>query len=197
MTDYNRLFEKVCENSQEKTLLLHVCCAPCLASAIERVARNFRVTLFYYNPNIRPEAEYEKRYGEIKKLLDGLDLGDVEVIKGDYETERFDRFLIPKKDECEGGSRCDDCIAERLMVTAEIARKNHFDYFCTTLTSSPHKNAEYINSKGYELSADGCGWLPSDFKKRDGVLRSKELCSAYGIYRQNYCGCTPRKDSEE
>lgn len=197
MTDYNRLFEKECENSQDKTLLMHVCCAPCLASAIERVAPYFRVTLFYYNPNIRPEAEYEKRYGEIEKLISGIGLNDIEIIRGDYEGERFDRFLIPKKNEPEGGSRCADCIAERLEVTAEIARKNHFDYFCTTLTSSPHKNAEYINLKGYELSADGCLWLPSDFKKRDGVLRSRALCSTYGIYRQNYCGCTPRKDSEE
>ncbi len=196
MTDYNRLFEKECENSQEKTLLLHVCCAPCLASAIERVAEKFRVTLFYYNPNIRPVSEYEKRYDEIGKLLSGLNLKHIEIIDGEYDQARFDRFLIPKKDEREGGSRCDDCIAERLIVTAENARKNRFDYFCTTLTSSPHKNAEYINTVGYELSGEGCLWLSSDFKKRDGVLRSRELCSLYGIYRQNYCGCTPRKDSE-
>ncbi len=196
MIDYNRLFEEEIQKGEHKRLLLHVCCAPCLASAILRVKDHFDLTLFYYNPNIRPFEEYEKRFFEIGKLLRGLNLDNVNVIKGEYEKDVFDTFLIPKKDEREGGSRCMDCITTRLEKTAEFARKNGFDLFSTTLTSSPHKNAQFINEKGIELSSQTSLWLPSDFKKKDGVLVSKKLCQEYEIYRQNYCGCnTTNRDA--
>lgn len=171
-------------------LLMHVCCAPCASSVMERVYPHFDVTLFYYNPNIHPSDEYEKRAGEIPKLLRASGMEDVPVIFSDYAPEEFFAAARGLEAEPEGGARCEKCFDLRLGETARYAAGHGFDFFCTTLTVSPHKNARIINAIGERLSGEcGIPWLPSDFKKRDGYLRSIRLCRQYGIYRQCWCGC--------
>ncbi len=171
-------------------LLLHVCCAPCLAGVIGRVAPYFDLTLYYYNQNIMPEEEYEKRYVEIGKLLALLGYDNIPVIKVPYQNADFLSVAAPLKDAPEGGTRCQACIAMRMEESAKFARKNAFDYFCTTLSVSPHKDAKYINQIGEKLQTQySITWLYSDFKKGDGFLTSTRISRELGIYRQDYCGC--------
>lgn len=179
------------KSGEKPDLLLHVCCAPCASSVLERLVQYFRVTLFFYNPNIRPRGEFDKRVGELPKLLQALNLSrDVSIIIPDYDENEFLFSVCGMEKEPEGGARCPVCFRLRLQKTAEEARKLGIGYFATTLTVSPHKNAELINAIGLEISEDvGVCWLPSDFKKRDGYLRSIRICQSFGIYRQNYCGC--------
>ncbi len=190
--DYQRDMERIIENLRGRpSLLLHVCCAPCASAALERVSPFFDVTLFYCNPNTWPEEEYEKRFLEIPKLLrlNGL-AGSVNVIKREYDPAPFTAAVRGLEGEPEGGARCPECFNLRLRRTADEAKSQGYDYFATTLTVSPHKNAAVINAIGREISADtGVAWLPSDFKKRDGYLRSIRLSKEYGLYRQCYCGC--------
>ena len=172
-------------------LLLHACCAPCTSAVLERLYPHFEVTLFYFNPNTHPEEEYEKRGGELPKLLRAAGMEDVPILRGEYKPERFFEAAKGFEGEPEGGVRCKTCFDLRLSGTAEAAKTGGFDYFCTTLTVSPHKNAALINAIGEELAARwGVKWLPADFKKKDGYLRSIRLSQAYGLYRQCYCGCT-------
>ena len=190
--DYNREFEELTASfgGLRPRLLLHVCCAPCASSVLERVYPCFDVTLFYYNPNIHPEEENKKRAGEIPKLLRGAGMEDVAVIYADYDPGDFFAAARGLEAEPEGGARCEKCFDLRLSATADFAARNGFDYFGTTLTVSPHKNAPLINEIGERLAREyGIPWLPSDFKKRDGYLRSIRLCQRYGIYRQCWCGC--------
>lgn len=145
------------------------------------------VTVFYYNPCIMPSEEYEHRLSEQKRLCSIL---NVPLIVGEYDNESYKSVVCGLENAPEGGDRCKKCFYMRLRATAELAKKESIDYFCTTLTVSPHKNAELINAIGEEIAAEvGIDFLPSDFKKKNGYLRSIELSKEYGIYRQGYCGC--------
>jgi len=180
-------------------LLLHSCCAPCSSSVLEYLRRYFEITVFYYNPNISMEVEYKKRVEEQKRLINAYNqLPDsgypIAVIEGDYEPEVF--YAAAKGlEQCpEGGERCFACYELRLGKTAALAKKQAYDYFATTLTISPLKNAAKLNEIGERLAERyQISWLPSDFKKKNGYKRSIELSAEYGLYRQNYCGCVYSK----
>ena len=190
--DFNRRFEELTATfgGTRPRLLLHSCCAPCTSAVLERVHPFFDVTLYYFNPNTHPEEEYEKRGAELPKLLRAGGYEDVEIIWGEYMPEVFFDAAKGLESEPEGGARCERCFDVRLGGTARKARELDFDYFGTTLTVSPHKNAELINEIGQRLADEyGIRWLWSDFKKRDGYLRSIRLSREYGLYRQCYCGC--------
>ena len=187
-------------------LLLHSCCAPCSSYCLIYLLPYFDITCFYYNPNITDRDEYARRVAELKRLTDLINgeyartgAPPVKVIEGEYEPERFiDAVRAGGLGDCpEGGRRCEMCFSMRLKKTYELARERGFQYFTTTLTISPLKNAALINSTGYDIaSAGGPLWLPSDFKKNDGFKRSIELSGKYELYRQDYCGCvySQRKD---
>jgi len=175
-------------------LLLHSCCAPCSSYCLEYLCKYFDITVFYYNPNISIEEEYRKRVEEQKRLIDAYNKEEkgypISVIEGDYEPQLF--FEMAKGYETcpEGGERCFRCFDMRLRRTAELAKEQGYDYFATTLTISPLKNAAKINEIGQLLSSEyEVSWLPSDFKKKNGYKRSIELSAEYDLYRQNYCGC--------
>lgn len=170
-------------------LLLHSCCGPCSSAVLERLREHFRVTVLYYNPNIEPEAEYRHRLAEQKRLLSLLP-GDIPLLDCEYDHEAFDAFAPSMAEEPEGGARCLACFALRLNRTAETAAQNGFEYFTTTLSVSPHKNAENVNRIGAEAGEKaGVRYLFADFKKKDGYLRSLQLSREYELYRQDYCGC--------
>lgn len=176
------------------TLFLHSCCAPCSSYVLEYLRQYFRITVFYYNPNITEDAEYRKRVEEQKRLIAAYNQKAqgyaIEVLEGDYEPDLF--FQIAKGLEAcpEGGERCFACYELRLLETAKRAQAGNYDYFTTTLSISPLKNAAKLNEIGEKLAAScGVAWLPSDFKKRDGYKRSIELSKEYELYRQDYCGC--------
>lgn len=190
--NYQKQLDNIIKNLQDTpTLLLHSCCAPCSSYCIEYLSQYFKITVLYYNPNIYPEAEYEKRKAEQKRLINEMDTKyPVKMLDCDFESEKF--YLSVKGLEIcrEGGERCFVCYRLRLEKAAVEAKKYSFDYFTTTLTISPLKNAQKINEIGEELSTEyGVKFLPSDFKKREGYKRSIELSKEYNLYRQNYCGC--------
>ncbi len=169
-------------------LLLHSCCAPCSSYCLKETAKAFRVTVFYYNPNLDCEAEYEKRKSEQLRFL--RETGYADFHDCDYSPEEFAEAVEGYEQEPEGGARCTRCFRLRLEKTARAAKAGGFDYFGTTLTVSPLKNAALINEIGYELQdLYGVKYLPSDFKKRGGYYESVALSKQYGLYRQNYCGC--------
>ena len=172
-------------------LLLHSCCAPCSSYVMEYLSRYFSITVFYYNPNIYPEEEYRVRVGEQQRLIREMELSSpVEFLEGDYDPERFFETARGYEDCPEGGERCFRCYELRLMEAARAAKEGGFDYFTTTLSISPLKNAEKLNEIGLLAGREaGVPYLVSDFKKRDGYKRSLELSREYGLYRQNYCGC--------
>lgn len=174
-----------------KTLLLHGCCAPCSSYVLEYLTEYFDISLLYYNPNIFPETEYLKRVEEVKRLISEMPLkSSVKLIEGRYEPKEF--FEISKGLEIapEGGERCFKCYRLRLEEAAREAAKGGFDYFTTTLSISPHKNADKLNEIGEELEKQyGVKYLYADFKKKNGYKRSIELSGIYGLYRQDYCGC--------
>ncbi len=176
------------------TLFLHSCCAPCSSYVLEYLCRYFRITVFYYNPNITEEAEYRLRAAEQKRLIEAYNREGagypIRVEEGDYDPACFFREAAGLEQCPEGGKRCEKCFALRLRETARRAAASGSDYFCTTLTISPLKDAEKLNQIGQELAREyGVAFLPSDFKKRDGYKRSVELSEEYGLYRQDYCGC--------
>ena len=169
-------------------LLLHSCCGPCSSRCLETLKEKFAVTVLYYNPNITDRAEYEKRKGEQIRLL--RETGWADFLDCDYDPAAF--FLAVKglEEEKEGGARCYCCYELRLAETARVAAEKGFAFFCTTLSVSPHKNAQWINEIGERLEKEyGVQWLYSDFKKQNGYLRSVELAKEFHLYRQNYCGC--------
>lgn len=181
-------------------VLLHVCCAPCCSAVLERLAEEVNLTLFFYNPNIIPESEYIYRLSELKRLLQEMQLSDkIQILEGDYEPEKFLAFAQEMADEPERGKRCQKCIGMRLEQTAAKAQALGLSYFTTTLTISPHKDAEFINTAGFAIAEDmSCQWLPSDFKKKAGYQRSVALSAIYSLYRQNFCGCPfSRRNAEE
>lgn len=177
------------------SLLLHSCCAPCSSYTIEYLSQFFKITVLYYNPNISPASEYEKRKAEQIRLINSMPTKNkVEFMDSDYNCDEF--FAIAKGyEDCrEGGERCFRCYELRLDKTATLAKQNGFDYFCTTLSISPLKNAQKINEIGMKLADKyEISWLPSDFKKREGYKRSIELSREYSLYRQNFCGCVYSK----
>ena len=176
-------------NGRRPSLLLHSCCGPCSSAVLERLCEHFQVTVLYYNPNIEPEEEYRHRLAEQERLLSLLPFG-VSLLPCDYDHEAFAAFAESMADCPEGGERCLACFALRLNYTARQARARGFEYFTTTLSVSPHKNADNVNRVG-EIAgrAAGVKYLMADFKKKNGYLRSLELSREYGLYRQDYCGC--------
>ena len=170
-------------------LLLHSCCGPCSSAVLERLRGHFRVSVLYYNPNIEPEEEYLHRKAEQQRLI-GILGEDVGWLECGYDHEAFETFAPAMAEEPEGENRCLACFALRLNKTAEQAKKNGFEYFTTTLSVSPHKNADNVNRAGEEAARQaGVKYLYADFKKKNGYLRSLQLSAEYGLYRQNYCGC--------
>lgn len=179
------------ETQKVPTLLLHCCCAPCSSYVLEYLTQFFRISVYFYNPNIYPVSEYKHRVDEIKRLVAELPaLHSVEVIEGDFDTQNYYAVVKGHEKDPEGGDRCALCFNMRLESAAKLAKERQFDYFTTTLTISPLKNANLLNQIGEELGAKyGVAFLPSDFKKKGGYLRSIELSKIYNLYRQNYCGC--------
>jgi len=181
--------------SGRPSLLLHSCCAPCSSAALERLCPHFDVTILYYNPNIQPEAEFLKRLLWQKKLLELSGL-PVKLLEAPYRGEDFESAAAGLENEPEGGARCTACIGLRLEETAKTAQKLGFDYFCTTLSVSPHKDAARVNTLGAALGERySVRWLYSDFKKAGGYARSIELSREFDLYRQTYCGCIYSKNT--
>ena len=196
--NYDKLMTEFLKAHGGETLLLHSCCAPCSSYCLEEVAPKLKTTVFYYNPNLDSREEYEKRKNEQKRLLSETGLADFSDC--DYLHEEFEEIAKGYEEAQEGGARCERCFRLRLTRTAERAREDGFDCFGTTLTVSPLKNAELINQLGFEIAEQyGIKYMPSDFKKRGGYLRSIELSKQHELYRQNYCGCeySKRKEIEE
>ena len=180
-------------------LLLHSCCAPCSSSVITVLASFFRITVFYYNPNIDEQAEYSKRAREQERLISQMPTPlSVAFLEGDYRPEDFASLAKNHEHDKEVGARCSLCYELRLEKTAKTARESKFDFFTSTLSVSPLKDAARINAIGNALEKKyGVRWLWSDFKKKDGYRRSVELSKEYGLYRQNYCGCSySRRESD-
>lgn len=169
-------------------LLLHSCCAPCSSACLERLKDKFDVTVLYYNPNIDDESEYEKRKAEQIRFL--RETGWAKILDCDHDKAAFEIIALGLENEPERGKRCYLCYELRLRKTAEIAAKEGFEWFCTTLSLSPYKNAEWLNEIGARVGEEyGVKFLPSDFKKKGGYHRSIELSSEHGLYRQDFCGC--------
>lgn len=166
------------------------CCAPCSSYVLEYIAKYFDLTLFFFNPNISPENEFKVRLEELKKFVNRAGYDDVKINVPEYDSSEFFSAVRGMEDFPEGDERCRVCYELRLRKTAEVAKNGGYEYFCTTLSISPHKNAMWINEIGLSLEKEyGVKWLYSDFKKKNGYKRSIELSREYELYRQNYCGC--------
>ena len=190
--NYDILMEKQMENIEEGTeLLLHACCAPCSSAVLERIANHFKVAIFYYNPNITDEVEYKKRIAEIRKFISVFKTKyKISLIEGKYDPEKFLSMAKGLENEPERGNRCYKCYELRLEESAKVAEELGYEYFCTTLTLSPHKNSNWLNEIGENLGEKyKPTYLYSDFKKKNGYKRSIELSKEYNLYRQDYCGC--------
>ena len=187
--ELDRLIER--QDGRRSRLLLHSCCGPCSSSVLEYLTPFFDITLLWYNPNLYPEAEYALRLQTLRELLDKMNLADRVGIRIEpWQHEAFTERVRGLEEEPEGGKRCALCFRLRLEATARLAAAGGYDYFCTTLTLSRHKDARLINRLGEEAGlAAGVRWLPSDFKKQGREMRSAELAEQYGLYRQLYCGC--------
>lgn len=193
--NYQKELEELLKNLKEQntvpTLFLHSCCAPCSSYVLEYLSEYFQITVFYYNPNIYPDEEYYKRVEEQKRFIERFPAKHkISFIEGNYDKDRF--YAMAKGLELvpEGGERCFACYELRLREAAEYAKERHMDYFTTTLSISPMKNAEKLNEIGEKLAQEyGVKYLTSDFKKKNGYKRSVEISEEYGMYRQDYCGC--------
>lgn len=190
-TNYDLQFDNIVKGLEaKKRLLLHACCAPCASSVLERVTPYFDVTIYFYNPNITDRSEYLHRYNELLRFVSIVYGDKIKVIDGGFEPQSFIEAARGLEDEPERGLRCDKCFYLRLKKTAELAKVGLYDYYCTTLSVSPHKNAQLLNELGFKIEQEELvKWLPSDFKKKQGYVRSIELSKEYDLYRQNYCGC--------
>ena len=187
--ELDRIIQKRGENMPR--VLLHACCGVCSSSVLEYLTQYFDVTLLWYNPNLYPQAEFERRFQALTEIIEKMGLADrVGILAEPWKHEDYDRRVKGLEQEPEGGARCTECFRLRLLETARLAKHYGYDYFCTTLTLSRHKDAVRINSLGEEIGrAFGVAWLPSDFKKQGREMRSTVLTEQYGIYRQLYCGC--------
>lgn len=202
--DYNKELEELIKKLDTKPrLLLHSCCAPCSSHCLLFLAPFFDITVLYYNPNIYPDKEYYKRVIEQKNFIEKINIEysyDIKFIDLDYDQNEFYDKVKGLEDCNEGGKRCYSCYYLRLEKTAKYALANNFDYFCTTLSVSPYKNAKWINEIGNILENEyNIKFLPSDFKKREGYKHSIELSKQYDLYRQDYCGCifSQRRHNDE
>ena len=198
--NYHKLcLEEINKFTSTKKILLHSCCAPCSSYVITFLSNYFDITVLYYNPNIAPYEEYEKRKKEQIKLIKKLKTKNkLSFLDCDYENDIDNEKIKGYETDLEGGSRCKICFNLRLEKTAEMARKKNYDYFCSTLTVSPHKNSKLINIIGESISNKyNIKWLYSDFKKNEGFKQSIELSKKYELYRQDYCGCTYSKKQRE
>ena len=182
-----------------KTLLLHVCCAPCLSAVLERLGNIFEITIFFYNPNIDTLEEYNKRLLELEKFLSSFKTKyPVSLVAADHRSKEFKKMAHGLENEPERGIRCYECYKLRLSETAKVADENNFDYFTTSLTLSPYKNSKWLNEIGEELGKNiQSNYLYSDFKKKNGYKRSIELSKEYDLYRQDYCGCIYSRKQRE
>ena len=193
--NYQKELDKILLNLEREErvprLLLHSCCAPCSSYVLEYLSRYFEITVLYYNPNIYPESEYSRRIVEQQRLIDELPAKHaISFAAGPYEKERFYEMARGLEHEKEGGERCMRCYELRLREAAELAVKGNYDYFTTTLSISPLKNAKKLNEIGMNIGGlYGVNYLVSDFKKKNGYKRSVELSKEHGLYRQDYCGC--------
>lgn len=185
---YEKALKIMRELPAGNSLLLHSCCAPCSSACLELLSRYFHVTVFYYNPNIEEESEYQKRKAEQIRFL--RETGWADFLDCDHEAKKFAALSAGLENCPERGERCYKCYELRLDKTAQAAKEKGFDFFTTTLSVSPYKVSRWINEIGYRLSEKyGVKFLPSDFKKKGGYLRSVELSAQYNLYRQNFCGC--------
>lgn len=198
--NYQKELEKIIESNQKNnlkpSLLLHACCAPCSSYVIEYLAKHFTITIYFYNPNIYPEKEYAYRSEELYRLVKEMNLQDeINIIIETYNPNEFFDIAKGLESAPEGGDRCFKCYELRLRKTALNAKLHNLDYFTTTLSISPLKNAEKLNAIGKKLS-DECdvAYLFSDFKKKNGYKRSIELSKEYNLYRQDFCGCVYSKN---
>ena len=189
--ELDKLIERLSKEEKVPKLLLHSCCAPCSSYVLEYLSNYFEITVFYYNPNIFPENEYTKRILEQQTLISDMKVKHpVSFLAGNYDRERFFQIAEGLEHLREGGERCFKCYELRLEEAAKIAQDAGFDYFTTTLSISPLKNADKLNEIGTRLADKyGVQYLQSDFKKKNGYKRSIELSNEYGLYRQDYCGC--------
>ena len=202
--NYQRLLDETVRGLERRgekpRLLLHACCAPCSTYVLEYLSRYFRITVFDYNPNISPTSEFEMRTEEMLRLVSEMPFPEdrPEVLIGRYDPERFYEAVKGHEADREGGERCEICFRLRLREAAEAAKAGGYDYFTTTLSISPLKNAALLNTIGAELAEEyGVPYLYSDFKKRNGYKRSVELSREYALYRQDYCGCVFSKKARE
>ena len=188
------LLAEIAGSGNTPRLLLHCCCAPCSSYVLEYLSPFFRISALFFNPNIKPSEEYDKRAGEMERLIELASYPNFTgLLVSDHNSAVFDAAAEPFMDEPEGGRRCRACFELRLGETAGLARDDGYDYFASTLSVSPHKDAALINDTGVRLAAkSGVRYLQSDFKKHGGYKRSVELSAKYGLYRQNYCGCRSR-----
>ncbi|MBQ7140602.1 MAG: epoxyqueuosine reductase QueH [Bacilli bacterium] len=189
--NYQKKLDEILKNINGETLLLHSCCAPCSSYVLEYLSNYFKITVFYYNPNISPDTEYEKRVKEQKEFIKKFKSKyPIDIIEGDYDKDKFYEISNGLENEIEGGKRCFKCYELRLKATAGVAKEKNYDYFGTTLTVSPYKNSKKLNEIGELLQNEyGINYLFSDFKKKNGYKRSIELSKEYNLYRQDYCGC--------
>lgn len=194
--NYDKQMQEELRGAQDRRLLLHSCCAPCSSHCLSELSPQIGVTVFYYNPNLDCAEEYEKRKREQIRFLRETGLAD--FLDCDYAPEDYISAVRGLEEEKEGGARCAVCFRLRLERTAREAKARGFDYFATTLTVSPLKNARLINEIGFAVAQEvGVPYLPSDFKKRGGYLHSVRLSEEYGLYRQDYCGCAFSKAERE
>ena len=190
--NYHKLcLEEISKFEKPKKILLHSCCAPCSSHVITFLSDYFDITILYYNPNISPKEEYEKRKEEQIKLINTLKTKNkLDYLDCDYDNDVYNNLIKGYETDLEGGNRCKICFQLRLEKTAILAKENKYNYFCSTLTVSPHKNSKIINEIGKQLEDQyDIKWLYSDFKKNEGFKKSIELSKQYNLYRQDYCGC--------
>lgn len=200
--NYQKKLDQIIENIIKKqirpSLFLHACCAPCSSYVLEYLSEYFDITVFYYNPNISPREEYEKRVEEIDRFIHLVHSGKVKLLEGEYHPEDFYAAVKGMEDMKEGSERCYRCYELRLRESARLAKEKGFDYYTTTLSISPYKNAGWLNEIGLRFSQEfGVSYLVSDFKKRNGYKRSIELSAEHGLYRQDYCGCVFSKQERQ
>lgn len=199
--NYYQMFLATIQNLDKQhkpKLLLHVCCAPCSSRCLEVLEEYFDITVFFFNPNISPKEEYQKRLAELKNFAKNVH-PNVKVVEGGYDNQSFEELVAKGLEDLpEGGERCKKCYRQRLMASAEYAKQNGFEYFTTSLSISPYKNSKALNEIGGEIAKEiGVKYLFSDFKKEDGYKRSIELSKKYNLYRQDYCGCKYSKLARE
>ena len=198
-TNYDKLLQEIVKDFDcKKKLLLHSCCGPCSSYVIDYLKKYFDITILYYNPNIYPESEYQKRLFEQEKLVECLNDKDIKVVEIGYNPTEFYEVVKGQEADKEGKERCHICYRLRLEKSANYAKEHNYDYFTTTLSVSPYKNSDVLNAIGKDLEDKyNVKYLYADFKKNDGYKKSIELSKKYDLYRQNYCGCVYSKYERE